>query len=129
MSRYSLQTIPRREYLVTVGAVVGSAGLAGCSGSSNVDGELVVQQTVTDGQEKFEFESQEGDSIDIYMEKREGPLTTATLLAPLSNQVAMEEIEGETTVSHSVQDGGLFILEVWQAGSDGEVYVEVGIES
>lgn len=114
---------------MTVGAVVGSAGLAGCSGSSNVDGELVVQQTVTKEEEKFEFESQAGDSIDIYVEKREGPLTIATLLAPLSNQVAMEEIEGETTIFHSVQDGGLVILEVWQPGSDGEAYVEVGIES
>lgn len=126
MSRSEIDTVRRRKYLLTIGAVVGSAGLAGCSESNNVDGELVVQETVTSSQEQFEFDAEEGDSVSTYVDVRDGPGAVARLKAPLGARAATEEIENEKTFSHTVEDGGLFVLEVWL---DGEVYVEVGIES
>lgn len=104
--------------------------MAGCFGSSNVDGNTVVEQTVTDGEKKFEFDAEEGDGINMYVDRRDGPPAIAILHAPLGARATVEEIESEKTFSHTVQNGGVFVLEMWQdGGSNGEVYVEVGIES
>lgn len=122
--------IRRREYLMTVGAVVGGTGLAGCFSSSNVDGETVVQQSVTNEETTFRFDAETGNRINVFIEIRDGPGVIYKLSAPLGTQVAIGEIESEKTLTHTVQDGGLFVLELSQGGgNDGEVYVEVGIES
>lgn len=59
MSQPGNNTLQRRRYLVTVGAVVGSVGLAGCTGS-----EIGLSDSGTDSQTPEEFAERYMNALD-----------------------------------------------------------------
>jgi hypothetical protein len=130
MSQSGNNTLQRRRYLATVGAVVGSVGLAGCSGGGNVDGEIVVEETVRTGDGTFRYDVEEGNTINVYAENREGSSVVVVVGDPDGNRVAEEEIETEGTFSHTAEATGAYsVVVLHTSGAEGEAYVEVGVAS
>lgn len=129
MTRPATDTLRRRRYLATVGAVAGGVGLAGCSSGKEVDGAILVEQRVRKEEKRFRLERgevEEGDTINVYAESRsENPVTLA-IVDTEGSRVAEEEIESEGTFSHTAETTGPYWLTVRQTGG---AYVEVGVEN
>jgi len=120
--------IRRRKYLTTIGAATSVLTLAGCSGaSSEVDGELVVDETVI-GNSQFTFDASEGNTINVWAENTEGGLAVVTIAGPEDVLDSME-VETENTMTVTAETTGAHTAVVQQSGTAGEAEIQVGVES
>lgn len=115
----------RRKFLSKSGAI-GITATAGCSGAgSDVEGEVVVDETVYEGDiRRFNFEVEQGQMINIYINNIEGARTTVVLTDPDDNKVGEYEAETENTGTHDAQMSGVYAVNITSLG---EAEVEVGL--
>jgi hypothetical protein len=116
----------RREYLslLGTGAVVTTAGCSGAGG--NVEGDIVVDETVTEGDiRRFNFEVEQGETINVYINNIEGARTTVVLTNPDGDTVGEYEAETENTASHDAQMSGAYAANITTLG---EAEIEIGLE-
>lgn len=114
----------RRRFL-EVGAVFAAGGLAGCS-SSEVDGEVELEETVFGQTQLYNFELEEGDTLNIYADQEQGLASAILVLDPMDEIIFEEEdIQTEGTWSVTAEMDGIHSVQVVPVD---RVRVVVGIE-
>jgi len=117
----------RREFIGTT-ATVGVAAIAGCSGggSGNVDGEIVVDETVFSRDiQRFNFEVEQGQMVNVYINNIEGARTTVVLTDAEGETTKTFEAETESTGTHEASMTGVYAVNITTLG---EAEVVVGLE-
>lgn len=117
----------RRQFVVSIGAVGSSVFLAGCGGGGgNVDGEIVVDETITSSDiQRFNFEVEQGQTINIYINNIEGARTTVVLTNTEDEAIDEYEADTEDTFSHEASQTGTYAVNITTLG---EAEVELGLE-
>lgn len=118
----------RRTFLASV-TTIGAVGVAGCAGGSEVDGETVVNETVTGDTATFRFDAEAGQTITVYIENAQGHTVYILLEDPEGEEVFNERTDTEDTFTHSAEAGGTYTAHVTPVGqSGGRGVVQIGVE-
>lgn len=93
---------------------------------SQNEGEIVVNETVIEGDiKRFNFEVEQGETINVYINNIEGARTTVVLTNPDGDVVGEYEAETENTESHDAKMSGVYAVNITTLG---EAEVEVELE-
>lgn len=114
----------RRRFLATA-AVAAVGSVAGCSGGK-VDGEVAVDETVLGQTQVYNFEVEEGDTINMYANHEAGPVSVVTIRNPNGDVATEREVQTENSWSVTAESSGVYRAEVLPAD---EVRVVVGVQS
>lgn len=112
----------RRRSFIGAAAV---AAVAGCVGASNVEGDVVVDETVRGQTQVFNFDAESGDTINVHVENEAGFVAWVTLESP-DGSFLLDNEEVETAESFTVETGHSGVHRV-SLGPDERASVEVAI--
>ena len=116
----------RRELLATASAASAIA-VAGCTGGGNVDGELVLDETVIGGGNLF-FEAEAGDTINFWGEiDGTGQAAAVVTSREGEGRIVEERVTTDTTASGQTENSGDHVLTI-ASGPTVTMDVEIGIE-
>jgi len=117
----------RRTFLGSV-ATVGSVAVAGCSGSSETDGNTVISET-TSGQEytgRFDVES--GQTVNAYVENEAGSAVNLYIADEERETLISETVDTEENFSFTAESSGAYYVIVTPIGSSARASVEISIQ-
>jgi plastocyanin len=119
----------RRTFLASVATATG-VGLAGCTGGSEVDGETVVDETVTGNDTAtFRFDAESGQTITVYAENAQGYSVHVLIRDPDGGDVLNEQVDTEDTFSRTAEATGAYSAHVTPTGESGSRgVIQIGIE-
>lgn len=113
----------RREFAGTMGAIGISVAVAGCSGSANVDGNIVVDESISGDNVTFRFDVEDGQTINLYLSNEQGQIATTVLADPEDENILTHRVETEGTTSHQAEQTGAYSVYV----SASDAVIQVGI--
>lgn len=117
----------KRRHFITTTIGVGFVALSGCL-TSEVDGDVVVDETVYVQTSTFRFDAESGDTINVYLENEQGHMAHILITDPDGEEVLEEEVETEDSFSFEAEASGAFSVHVTPVGDTAEASVEIGVE-